>query len=120
MKERFLYCRKNIALADDDTHADSAMFSISNFNGAYTESAGTVRLYFKNMHVTKGVTSGERDYVTITCTSGQESVVLKNVMEEFYNGSSNLITLDSLTSGTTFDIAGVTGVTTVVINGADT
>jgi|TARA_R110002020_G_C15775859_1_gene728636 hypothetical protein len=119
MKERFLYCRKAIAAADDDSSADSAMFSISNFKGAVTPSNAKVALYFKNMHVTKQTLGGGADLITINCTSGQESVLLKNIMEEFYNGSSSLITLDGLTSGATYDIDGVSGVAIISINGDD-
>ena len=117
MNERFLYCRKAIALADDDSSADSAMFSISNFKGAVTSSNAKVALYFKNMHVTRQQMNGGADVIHISCTSGQESVVLKNIMEEFYNGSSSLITLDGLTSGATYDIDGVSGVAIISING---
>ena len=93
MNEKYVYFRIVTDVADDDDKASSVMFPLSSFRGVNTISSGNLVFYFKTIHEMVIRAGGDRDFVWVTCTGGEEKTTIQAILKEFATGDDIFITV---------------------------
>lgn len=130
--EKYLYFRTQATLADDDDSAQSVVFPLSSFLGAFPSADDTFEMRFKPINrIAGGVTDGadftNADKVVVSLsTNNTFKKVIGDLLKALYKdegfnvdgANSFVVVADDLANNTKYLVDGISGLSTISI-GAD-